>query len=160
MKMWIDKQFHDWEEETIKIYSNFLDSTLMETDGKTLSEQLKTSLLRQIEGITKVFEKVFDKDPPSPIYPKMGWKLIELDKLEFARQITIYDSQMYSKIQPKEYLNKAFQSNDKQTLAPNVHNFINRFNIVRQKKKKKVIKKKKSDQKNISNNFIEKKKKF
>jgi len=48
--------------------------------------------------------------PPPPIYPKNMRKLkfLDIDPLEFARQLTIIESRAYTKIKPTECLGKAW----------------------------------------------------
>lgn len=48
---------------------------------------------------------------PTPIIPKNMKKLkfLDIDPLEFARQLTIIESRLYSKIRPTECLNKTWQ---------------------------------------------------
>jgi len=50
-------------------------------------------------------------DSPSPILPKnmKKLKLLDIDPLEFARQLTIIESRLYGKIKPPECLNKIWQ---------------------------------------------------
>jgi hypothetical protein len=54
---------------------------------------------------------VFQKEvPPSPILPKnlKKFKLYEIETLELARQITLYVSALYQKIDVQEYLAKTW----------------------------------------------------
>lgn len=46
--------------------------------------------------------------PPAPILPKANKqiKLLDIDPLELARQLTIMDSKLFSKIRPMECLNR------------------------------------------------------
>jgi son of sevenless-like protein len=47
--------------------------------------------------------------PPAPIYPKnpKKIKLLDIDSLELARQLTIIESQLYQKIRPMECLQRS-----------------------------------------------------
>ena len=47
--------------------------------------------------------------PPAPIAPKSGkkLKLLDIDPLELARQLTIMESNLYQKIKPMECLQRA-----------------------------------------------------
>lgn len=53
-------------------------------------------------------------DPPEPILPKnrRRFKLLDIDTLEMARQLTIMDFKLYSAIQPIECLDKAWSQED------------------------------------------------
>lgn len=47
--------------------------------------------------------------PPAPILPKANnkpIKLLDIDALELARQLTIMDSKLFAKIRPMECLNR------------------------------------------------------
>lgn len=48
-------------------------------------------------------------NPPAPIAPKSGkkLKLLDIDPLELARQLTIMESSLYQKIKPMECLQRA-----------------------------------------------------
>jgi son of sevenless len=47
--------------------------------------------------------------PPAPIMPKSSkkLKLLDIDPLELARQLTIMESQLYQKIKPMECLQRS-----------------------------------------------------
>lgn len=47
--------------------------------------------------------------PPPPIYPKTTkkLKLVDIEPLELARQLTIMESNLYQKIKPMECLQRA-----------------------------------------------------
>ncbi|KAJ5195022.1 Ras guanine nucleotide exchange factor [Penicillium cinerascens] len=66
---------------------------------------------------------------PPPIIPKNMKKLkfLDIDPTEFARQLTIIESRLYSKIRPTECLNKTWQKKvgpDEPEPAPNVKALI------------------------------------
>jgi son of sevenless-like protein len=47
--------------------------------------------------------------PPPPIMPKLNkkLKLLDIDPLELARQLTLMESQLYQKIKPMECLQRS-----------------------------------------------------
>ncbi|KAL9110176.1 MAG: hypothetical protein Q9227_005236 [Pyrenula ochraceoflavens] len=66
---------------------------------------------------------------PTPIIPKNLKKLkfLDIDAMEFARQLTIIESRLYGKIKPTECLNKTWQkkvSSEEPDPAPNVKALI------------------------------------
>jgi len=73
---------------------------------------------------------------PPPLLPKKSLfggksKKTEIMKwplLEVARQITMIDFAIFSKIEPKECLNQAWNKGHRETKAPNIYRMINWFN--------------------------------
>lgn len=70
-------------------------------------------------------------DPPEPILPRnrKRFKLLDIDTLEMARQLTIMDFKLYSAIKPIECLDKAW-SQDDDAVAPNIRASIEYCNQV------------------------------
>ncbi|EGX53809.1 hypothetical protein AOL_s00004g468 [Orbilia oligospora ATCC 24927] len=74
---------------------------------------LKKLVEMRIQGRDPAFERVMirtDGAKPAPIYPKNMRKLkfLDIDPLEFARQLTIIESKAYTKIKATECLGKAW----------------------------------------------------
>ena len=55
--------------------------------------------------------------PPAPIFPKSTkkLKLLDIDPLELARQLTLMEAQMYKKIRPIECLQRSREQKAKNT---------------------------------------------
>jgi len=68
--------------------------------------------------------------PPAPIFPKSNkkLKLLDIDPLELARQLTILESSLYHKIKPLECLTR---SREQKENADNISNSIQTSNRVR-----------------------------
>lgn len=64
--------------------------------------------------------------------PGIGSDLSFLDLLpeEVARQLTLIDFEIFKKIHPTEFVDKAWAGKQKETKAPNVLALIERFNKV------------------------------
>ncbi len=58
----------------------------------------------------------------------MPW--LRLNFVFVLRYLTVIEQELFSLITPREFLNQAWQKEDKATLAPNVTRMINRFNHV------------------------------
>jgi hypothetical protein len=69
--------------------------------------------------------------PPEPILPKNRrmFRLLDLEPLEMARQLTIMDFKLYSAIRPIECLDKAW-SNEESNVATNIRSSIEYCNQV------------------------------
>ncbi|KAI8078401.1 ras guanine nucleotide exchange factor domain-containing protein [Thamnidium elegans] len=71
-------------------------------------------------------------DPPEPILPRnrRRFKLLDIDTLEMARQLTIMDFKLYSAIKPIECLDKAWSSQEDDQAAENIRASIEYCNQV------------------------------
>jgi hypothetical protein len=71
-------------------------------------------------------------DPPEPILPRnrRRFKLLDIDVLEMARQLTIMDFKLYSNIKPIECLDKAWSRDDENNVAVNIRASIEYCNQV------------------------------
>lgn len=71
-------------------------------------------------------------DPPEPILPRnrRRFKLLDIDTLEMARQLTIMDFRLYSAIKPIECLDKAWSSQEDDNVAGNIRASIEYCNQV------------------------------
>ncbi|KNC50275.1 Ras guanine nucleotide exchange factor A [Thecamonas trahens ATCC 50062] len=69
---------------------------------------------------------------PTPELPRdlNSFEVDDLPIVEFARQETLLEYALYSKIQPKELLGLAWSKKGKEELAPNVLGLIRRFNAM------------------------------
>jgi son of sevenless len=70
------------------------------------TETLRSLIAVQRGGDAKVFINTSQERPPPPILPKNPKKpkLLDIDPLELARQLTILESGLYQKIRPMECL--------------------------------------------------------
>lgn len=69
--------------------------------------------------------------PPVPIQPKSSkqLKLLDIDPLELARQLTIMESRLYQSIRPMECLHRSREA--KTDYKDNITNVTQNFNRVR-----------------------------
>eukprot|EP01114_Cavostelium_apophysatum_P018878 TRINITY_DN5933_c0_g1_i1.p1 TRINITY_DN5933_c0_g1~~TRINITY_DN5933_c0_g1_i1.p1 ORF type:complete len:537 (+),score=114.94 TRINITY_DN5933_c0_g1_i1:70-1680(+) len=137
LKTWSENHFYDFQEnpELITTYLDFIHSTMM-LDMQTLSVQLKQIVDKKVHNRTiRELKRVqSSKDIPRTIEPlsRSGPSntlvLIDIDPLEVARQLTLIEYDLYSKIIPKECLNQNWTRPDKEALSPHVVALIERFN--------------------------------
>ncbi|KAI9373685.1 ras guanine nucleotide exchange factor domain-containing protein [Aspergillus egyptiacus] len=96
------------------------------------SSQLLTVIEQRLRGQDTTVKRLVPTQAtpaPTPIVPKNMKKLkfLDIDPTEFARQLTIIESRLYSKIRPTECLNKTWQKKvgpDEPEPSPNVKALI------------------------------------
>ncbi|KAK4039206.1 ras guanine nucleotide exchange factor domain-containing protein [Parachaetomium inaequale] len=117
LKSWLDTFWmEDYNEETkqlIRDMYNFSRDTIKtaETPGSSpLMAILDQRLTGKDLGGRRMVQTVNQNTPP-PIMPKNMKKLkfLDIDVVEFARQLTIIESRLYGKIKSTECLNKTWQ---------------------------------------------------
>lgn len=146
---WIEKKQKLIRVRVFSTLKAWLESYWMESYDDAGRELLKTMhafvsdvMLPQLSGaqtlINALNERIRGNDPkqrvlvlnlgtqaPTPILPKSMRKIkfLDVDPMEFARQLTIMESRLYQKIKPSEFLNKSW-SNTSWEQAPNVKQMI------------------------------------
>ncbi|KAK3997334.1 ras guanine nucleotide exchange factor domain-containing protein [Cladorrhinum sp. PSN332] len=136
LKNWFDNFWmEDPNDEKIKellrdVY-NFAKDTVKSTEtpgAGPLMTILDQRLSGKDVGARRMVQTV-NQNTPAPIMPKNMKKLkfLDIDVMEFARQLTIIESRLYGKIKPTECLNKTWQKkvgSDEPEPAPNVKALI------------------------------------
>ncbi|KAI9366778.1 ras guanine nucleotide exchange factor domain-containing protein [Zopfochytrium polystomum] len=141
MKLWLETYYQDDEEDRAAVVDlkSFATTAMQDEDGKlglSLSKELVKLVERRGQGLMKKVLKTMGKDAPPPILPRTlkRIKFLEIDALEIARQLTIIEAKMYNKIQPVEFLRKAFSDKEPDPAgkpkAPNVKAMITMSNQV------------------------------
>ncbi|EGC38273.1 hypothetical protein DICPUDRAFT_53443 [Dictyostelium purpureum] len=131
IKSWVDKHYYDFEEDKqlIAKLDNFINTHIMQDMDK-----IGINLKRLLSNDRIVPVPIFSNGPPAPIPPKIknGSEVSfkDLDPTEVARQLTLFESDLFRKIGAKECLGQAWNKQDKEEKAPNIVNFIKRFNQV------------------------------
>jgi son of sevenless len=133
---WVDKKQKPIQFRVVNILKNWFDTYWMEgtdEDAKRLMERvltfakehvattntpgaapLMTSVEQRLSGSgpsTKRLVLTLNQQTPTPILPKnmKRLKFLDIDPIEFGRQLTIIESKLYGKIKPMECLNKTWQ---------------------------------------------------
>ena len=72
------------------------------------------------------------RDTPPPILPRSlrMVRFLDVDMLEWARQLTILETRLFKSIQPFEFLNKAWSEKDSEKTAPNIRAMIRMTNQI------------------------------
>ncbi|KAJ1569768.1 hypothetical protein HK405_004497 [Cladochytrium tenue] len=133
MKQWVEMYYQedDEDKEVLQEMRAFASAKMQEEDARLASHLLKLIERREQGLMKKILVTSMGKDVPAPILPRNLKKLkfLDLDPLEIARQLTIIDSKVFNRIQPVEFLRKAW--NDKANeVAVNVKTMIAMSNQV------------------------------
>lgn len=109
----METYFNEEEDKAIlPEISHFTDHVIVESmkfGAEQLSKVIKKRLMSEDSGqIRKMKLNVRTMDMPAPILPKnmKRIKLLEIDPLELARQMTVMDFRLYNRIKPVECLDK------------------------------------------------------
>ncbi|KAI8969091.1 ras guanine nucleotide exchange factor domain-containing protein [Mycotypha africana] len=128
IKSWLETYFNEEEDRSIlPEISHFTDNVIVESmrfGAEQLTKLIKKRMLSEDSSqIRKMKLNVRTGDLPVPILPKnmKRIKLLELDPHELARQMTIMDFRLYSKIKPVECLDKNWGKPDTTALEHGGH---------------------------------------
>lgn len=117
LKSWFDNYWMEGNDEGSqhlmqKVY-NFAKDTVQSTSTPGAGP-LMTAIEQRMRGQDASSKRMVptpNAPAPAPIIPKNMKKLkfLDIDALEFARQLTLIESKLYGKIKPTECLNKTWQ---------------------------------------------------
>lgn len=131
MKSWVENYSMPDNEEDKGFFQEMKQFAATLTEEEAPIPALATQLLKLIErrekgGMKKIVVTALGKDVPPPILPRSlkKVKFLDIDPLEVARQLTIIDSKAYSKLQPVEFLGKAWSDKERNDVAVNVKAMI------------------------------------
>ncbi|KAG0231882.1 hypothetical protein BGX31_005329 [Mortierella sp. GBA43] len=119
IKSWLETYYLEDEvddRDALSMIKEFSESAAMKDTMSFAAVQL-IKLVEKREQSEGAFRKMvlnLATQAPQPIVPRnlKKIKFLELDPLEFARQLTIMEATIYNKIRPVECLAKAWTSND------------------------------------------------
>lgn len=135
LKNWLDLYYNEDDSVLLDRLSEFTQTHIKKT-LKFSNGQLESLIERRRHmssdggvGLKKMVLTL--PDPPEPVMPKnrRRFKLLDVDPLEMARQLTIMDFKLYSAIRPIECLDKAWSNEDSQ-VAVNIRSSIEYCNQV------------------------------
>ncbi|KAI9282326.1 ras guanine nucleotide exchange factor domain-containing protein [Sporodiniella umbellata] len=121
LKNWLELYYNQDDSALLDRLMHFTEthikSTLKFSNGQleSLIDQRKAGLAVEHMGLKKMVLTL--PAPPEPIFPKnkKQIKLMDIDILEMARQLSIMDFKLYSSIRPIECLNKSWSREDDAT---------------------------------------------
>ncbi|KAH8879875.1 ras GEF [Thozetella sp. PMI_491] len=109
---WMEEQTEETRQLIRDVYS-FARETVKttETPGSASLMAVLDQRLSGKEVGAKRMIQTFNQNTPAPIMPKNMKKLkfLDIDVMEFARQLTVIESRLYGKIKPTECLSKTWQ---------------------------------------------------
>ena len=118
LKNWIELHWVEMNDEAsqelLRQMSSFTENTIVTTKTPR-SAQLLQSIEQRMRGERTAGAKKLVRTPnasaPTPIKPKNLKKLrfLDMDATELARQLTLMEAELYSRIKPVECLNKTWQ---------------------------------------------------
>ncbi|KAL1862706.1 hypothetical protein VTK73DRAFT_6675 [Phialemonium thermophilum] len=134
LRMWFDSFWMEEDnEETRQLMRdayNFAKDTVKSTETAGAAP-LMAVIDQRLSGkeVGRRMIQTVNQNTPAPIMPRNMKKLkfLDIDVLEFARQLTIIESRLYGKIKPTECLNKTWQkkvAEGEPEPAPNVKALI------------------------------------
>jgi son of sevenless-like protein len=139
MKSWLETYFNEEEDRPIlpilEEFTKDVISISMSFGADQLTKLIKKRMLAEDNSqIRKMKLNVRTNDMPAPILPKnmKRIRLLEVDPLELARQMTIMDFRLYNRIKPVECLDKNWGKPDTEEvhIAANVKASIEHSNQV------------------------------
>jgi son of sevenless-like protein len=135
LKSWFDQfwmEHHDEASQALLRRVHAFAKDLVATTGTPGSAPLMAVVEQRLRGEESTAKRLvlnLTTAMPNPILPKSMKKLkfLDIDVLEFARQLTVVESRLYGKIRPTECLNKTWGRKvaaDEPDPAPNVKALI------------------------------------
>lgn len=136
IRTWLEDHFEDFTENDsalLRQLNEFMDSQMNVTDDN-LAQLLRKTISKKQEGKDKVVVKMTGNPPATLMTDRWSdseTRLVDINPIEIARQLSLIDYKIFSSIQPKEFLNQAWSKEALKARAPNVRAMIKRSNDVR-----------------------------
>ncbi|RVE42951.1 hypothetical protein evm_012404 [Chilo suppressalis] len=145
LRHWVDQHFYDFEREPALLdkLREFLESVDGKPMKKWVQSVLKTVQRKSGQGNTGVMgtdleagtalcgsvSHVFDRLPPAVLRhvgspDRHRWCPLALHPLEFARQLTLLEFQLYRQVKPSELVGAVWTKKDKEKTSPNLLRII------------------------------------
>ncbi|KAI8093459.1 ras guanine nucleotide exchange factor domain-containing protein [Halteromyces radiatus] len=137
LKNWLEQYYNEDDHMILDELLEFTTTTIRST-LRFSAEQLERLIKKRKEATGDGLKKMvltLPTAPPVPILPRnrKKFRLMDIDALELARQMTIMDFKLYSSIRPVECLNKAWSKDaaeDQAHVAVNIRASIEYCNQV------------------------------
>mmetsp|Transcript_17679 Transcript_17679/g.26314 ORF Transcript_17679/g.26314 Transcript_17679/m.26314 type:complete len:813 (-) Transcript_17679:8-2446(-) len=130
VKLWTTEFSYDFVDESLnQLFEKFTAEMSLDEHAKVFAERIR-ALLRQNRGMKIVQPKVPPILPSQKRSKKSGdaLTLLDIHPTELARQLSLLDFKVFSRIRPVQLLRGSFSAKDKEKRAPDVVALINRFN--------------------------------
>jgi hypothetical protein len=131
LKIWLEQYYYEEDSVILDRLLHFTNTTLKDT--LSFSAYQLERLIQKRKDACKDLKKLIvtqQLDCPDPILPRnlKKFRLLDLDPIEMARQLTLMDFKLYSSIKPVECLDKAWSRPD--SVARNIQASIDYCNQV------------------------------
>lgn len=126
VKRWVERHWIDFDEEMIKYLETFI-QIVKKTDLK-LVDQLTWARDQSVNALRKKLIVDISKFPKQIVPEGDGLFLHNWDPVEVARQLTLYEFEIFARIAPYEFMNQRWTKKEKATEAPNITKMIQWFN--------------------------------
>lgn len=133
MKNWLENYYIDEDAYLLSKIEHFTKTNIRDVSSFAANQLLRV-IKKRVDSSSQGEMKKIIPNPisgPDPIYPKnmSKMKLLDLDPVEMARQLTLMDFKLYSSIRPIECLGKAWSKEDSNGLvATNIKQSIHYCN--------------------------------
>ncbi|ORX58876.1 ras GEF [Hesseltinella vesiculosa] len=117
LKTWLEMAYNNEDDTDVLDELERFTTTTIRSTLRFSAEQLERLIAKRRASSKDTLKKMvltLPMSPPIPILPRnrKKFRLLDLDPLEVARQMTIMDFKLYSAIRPVECLNKAWSRED------------------------------------------------
>jgi len=131
MTKWMDKYPDDFDEPLRLQMKHFIDFVAT-TSSTSIAKKIQVSFSKLENNTSGSAYKPVDPEAPSlpPDFFSREWSLLDMEPKEIARQITICDWIIFSKIRPSELMNQSWSKPKLKHRSPNVLAMIKRFNVI------------------------------
>jgi len=129
LKEWLSKHFYDFEQENTLLAD--IKQFIAENPNEALFKDRLTNIISQNEdpSLRAHIQFSFSTAAPKPIIPASA-TFDDIEPLELARQLSVYEYRMLCKIRSCELLSCGWAKKDKEKRSPNLLNMIQHFNDV------------------------------
>ncbi|KAI8645286.1 ras guanine nucleotide exchange factor domain-containing protein [Parasitella parasitica] len=111
LKIWLEQYYYEEDSVILDRLLHFTNTSIKDTLSFS-AYQLERLIQKRKEACKDLKKLVItqQQDSPDPILPKnlKKFRLLDLDAIEMARQLTLMDFKLYSSIKPVECLDKAW----------------------------------------------------
>lgn len=143
IKLWLEHYFYDFDNILVTRLVQFMSDELAPVPKiVTFAKNLKKSLYQKLisNDAKEESQTIFSQKPEPPILPQKMKLLIKKEEFsvldwhpkEIARQFTLCEMDLFSKIAPKECLSGAWSKKNKEKHAPNIVALTDRWNMTTQ----------------------------
>eukprot|EP01094_Clydonella_sp_ATCC50884_P023673 TRINITY_DN5739_c0_g1_i2.p1 TRINITY_DN5739_c0_g1~~TRINITY_DN5739_c0_g1_i2.p1 ORF type:complete len:981 (-),score=236.14 TRINITY_DN5739_c0_g1_i2:206-2971(-) len=137
LKYWVENCAHDFDHDLAQQLMDFIDNTLMSNAQwrDSLARRLRSAVLQCAQQIkeeqeTENAESLLSKSTVTASSSMKFDLLFEFPVEHLARQLTLYEFNIYQSIKPQELLNQCWSKPETEHQAPHVIRLIERFNLV------------------------------